>query len=101
MTQFSNGGSTDTIVDVIASDGTTILETDDDSGSFSGTSSAIGGTIIPAAGTYYVRVDGFSTTATITPYHLHVRVQSGTPTAESRAQQRRRPMPIPWLPPAG
>ncbi len=60
QTQWSNGGSTDTILDVYASDGTTVLETDDDSGSFSGTASAIGGTIIPAAGTYYIRVDGFS-----------------------------------------
>ncbi len=82
QTQWSNGGSTDTIVDIYASDGTTVLESDDDNGSFSATSSAIGGTIIPADGTYYVRVDGFSTTATITPYYLHVRVQSGAPTAE-------------------
>ncbi len=85
QTQWSNGGSTDTIVDIYASDGTTVLETDDDSGSFSGTSSAIGGTIIPATGTYYIRVDGFSTTSNITPYYLHVRVQSGTPTAEAES----------------
>jgi hypothetical protein len=82
MTQFSNGGSTDTILTLYASDGTTVLETDDDSGSFSATSSVISGTIIPAAGTYYILVDGFSTTSTINPYHLHVRVLSGTPTAE-------------------
>ena len=82
MTQFSNGGSTDTVVDVIASDGTTVLESDGDSGSFSSLSSAIGGTIIPADGTYYIRVDGLSGTSIISPYHLHVRVQSGMPTAE-------------------
>ncbi len=82
MTQFSNGGSTDTVVDIIASDGTTVLESDDDNGTFSASSSAIGGTIIPTDGTYYVRVDGFSTSLLITPYHLHVRVQSGTPTTE-------------------
>jgi subtilisin-like proprotein convertase family protein len=82
MTSWSNGGSTDTIVSIIASDGTTVLESDDDSGSFSGTSSAISGTVIPAAGTYYISVDGISTTNTITPYHLHVRILSGSPTAE-------------------
>ena len=32
MTQFSNGGSTDTNVSIIASDGTTVLENDNDSG---------------------------------------------------------------------
>ncbi len=83
QTQWSNGGSTDTVLDIYASDGTTLLEMDDESGSFSGSSSAIGGTIIPTTGTYYVRVDGFSSSSLITPYYLHVRVQSGTPTAES------------------
>ncbi|MBI4916794.1 MAG: proprotein convertase P-domain-containing protein [Acidobacteria bacterium] len=82
MTQWSNGGSTDTNVSIIASDGTTVLENDNDSGSFSSTSSAIAGTVIPASGTYYVWVDGVSTTSTITPYHLHVRILSGSPTAE-------------------
>jgi len=82
MTQASNGGSTDTVLDVISSDGTTVLETDDENGSFSGSASAIGGTIIPADGTYYIRVDGYSSSSLITPYYLHVRVQSGMPTAE-------------------
>ncbi len=81
MTQFSNV-SGDSRLDIIASDGVTSLEFDDDNGSFSSLSSAIGGTIIPAPGTYYVRVYGYSATTVITPYHLHVRVQSGTPTAE-------------------
>ena len=82
MTQFSNSGSTDTDVSIIASDGTTVLENDNDSGSFSTLSSAISGTVIPAAGTYYIWVDGRSTTTPITPYHLHLRVLGGTPTAE-------------------
>ena len=81
MTQFSNV-SGDSKLDIMASDGVTSLEFDDDSGSFSGTASAIGGTIIPADGTYYVRVYGYGATTVITPYHLHVRVQSGAPTAE-------------------
>ena len=32
MTSYSNGGSPDTIINIYASDGTTLLETDDDSG---------------------------------------------------------------------
>ena len=38
--------------------------------------------MIPAAGTYYVRVYGFSGTTVITPYHLHVKVASGSATPE-------------------
>ncbi|MEI2690146.1 MAG: proprotein convertase P-domain-containing protein [Anaerolineae bacterium] len=82
QTQWSNV-SGDTRLDIMASDGVTSLEFDDDNGSFTSLSSAIGGTIIPTTGTYYVRVYGYSATTVITPYHLHVRVQSGTPTAES------------------
>ncbi len=81
QTQWSNI-SGDSRLDVMASDGVTSLEFDDDSGSFSGLASAIAGTIIPADGTYYVRVYGYSATTVITPYFLHVRVQSGTPTPE-------------------
>ncbi|MBE2232893.1 MAG: proprotein convertase P-domain-containing protein, partial [Anaerolinea sp.] len=81
QTQWSNA-SGDSRLDVMASDGVTSLEFDDDSGSFGALSSAIGGAIIPATGTYYVRVYGYTATTVITPYHLHVRVQSGTPTAE-------------------
>jgi subtilisin-like proprotein convertase family protein len=81
QTQWSNA-SGDSRLDVMASDGTTSLEFDDDNGSFSSLASAIGGTIIPAAGTYYVRVYGYSATTVITPYYLHVRVQSGTPAPE-------------------
>ncbi len=81
MTQFSNV-SGDSRLDIIGTDGTTSLEFDDDSGSFSGLSSAISGTLLPAAGTYYVRVYGYSATTVITPYHLHVKVASGSATAE-------------------
>ena len=81
QTQWSTV-SGDSRLDIMASDGTTSLEFDDDKGTFSGLSSSIAGTRIPAAGTYYVRVYGYSATTVITPYHLHVRVQSGSPTAE-------------------
>jgi len=82
MTSFSDGGSTDTELSIIASDGVTVLQFDDDKGSFSSLSSVVSGVVIPAAGTYYVFVDGSSTTSAISPYHLHLRVLSGTPTAE-------------------
>ena len=82
MTSFSGGGSSDSILTLYGSDGTTVIETDDDNGSFSGTSSVIAGAALPANGTYYLAVDGFSSTSTISPYHLHFRLQSGAPAPE-------------------
>lgn len=81
QTQWSTV-SGDSRLDIMASDGTTSLEFDDDDGTFASFSSSIAGTRIPATGTYYVRVYGYSATTVITPYHLHFRVQSGSPTAE-------------------
>ena len=81
QTSWSNV-SGDSRLQIIDSDGTTVLEFDDDDGAFGALSSAIGGTVIPATGTYYVRAYGYSATTVITPYHLHLRVQSGTPTPE-------------------
>jgi subtilisin-like proprotein convertase family protein len=81
QTQWSNA-SGDSRMDVMASDGVTSLEFDDDSGSFTSLAPAIAGTIIPTTGTYYVRVYGFAAATVISPYHLHVRVQSGSPTSE-------------------
>ncbi|MFN7961132.1 MAG: IPTL-CTERM sorting domain-containing protein [Thermoanaerobaculia bacterium] len=82
MTSFSANASSDSQLDVIASDGTTSLEFDDDDGSLGGLSSSIAGVTIPSAGTYYLRVKHFSATNQLRPYDLHLRVQSGTPTAE-------------------
>src|SRR5690606_13452742 len=66
------------------SDGTTLLEEDLDDGSLSGTSSSLAGTLIPAAGTYYLQVvvTGTTNSGRLAPYDLYLRVQSGTPTAE-------------------
>jgi subtilisin-like proprotein convertase family protein len=85
MTGFS-GGSTDTILDILAPDGTTIIETDDEDGQISGSASNVAGTVLASTGTYYVRVKQFSTTSlsgTVRPYDLYVRVLSGSPTAET------------------
>jgi hypothetical protein len=67
-------------------DGITALETDNDDGSFGATSSSIAGATIPAAGTYYLRVRyNASTTLTIHPYRLYFQLRSGSPTAETEA----------------
>jgi hypothetical protein len=82
MTGFS-GGSADTLREVVASEGTTALEADDDGGAI-GTPSNIAGTALPI-GTYYVRGRRFNTTSppgTIHPYDFYLRVLSGSPIPE-------------------
>ena len=83
MTSFSAGSSTDSQITLLNSDGTTVNEFDDDNGSFAGLSSTIAGAIIAAPGTYYLKINDFTAgTTSERPYELHVRVQSGAPTAE-------------------
>ncbi|QLQ06129.1 MAG: PPC domain-containing protein [Anaerolineae bacterium] len=90
QTQWSNA-SGDSRLQIIASDGTTVLEFDDDDGAFSALASSIAGTVIPATGTYYVRL-WLQRHHRDHPYHLHVRVQSGAPTPEvGPTTARRRP----------
>jgi uncharacterized repeat protein (TIGR01451 family)/fimbrial isopeptide formation D2 family protein len=83
MTSFSAGSSTDSQVTLLASNGTTVIEFDDDNGSFAGLSSSIAGATIPTAGTYFLKVNDFTAgTTSERPYELHLRVQSGAPTPE-------------------
>src|SRR5262245_52216371 len=84
MTTWSGFGvSTDSVLDVIASDGVTILETDDNDGNFNAQSSSIAGCPIPTTGTYWVRVRANNLGPQISPYHLHFRLRSGAPVPES------------------
>ncbi|MCL4870288.1 MAG: proprotein convertase P-domain-containing protein [Anaerolineae bacterium] len=83
MTSFSGNASTDSRLWVLDTDGTTILEFDDDDGTFGGLSSSIAGVTIPAGGTYYLRVSHFSATGQLRPYRLYFQLRSGSPTAET------------------
>ncbi len=86
MTSFSAGNSTDSQLTLLASDGTTTIEFDDDNGSFAALSSSIAGATIPTTGTYFLRVNDFTAgTTSERPYELHLRVQSGAPTPEVEA----------------
>lgn len=82
QTSFSANGSTDSVLDLFAADGTTLIESDNDDGTLGGLSSSIAGAVLPASGQYYLRVKHFSTTSQLRPYQLQLRVQSGAPTAE-------------------
>ncbi|HEX4953929.1 MAG TPA: proprotein convertase P-domain-containing protein [Thermoanaerobaculia bacterium] len=83
MTSFSAGNSTDAQLTLLASDGTTVIEFDDDNGTFAGLSPSIAGAVIPTTGTYFIRVNDFTAgTTSERPYELHFRIQSGAPTPE-------------------
>ncbi|ODU42528.1 MAG: hypothetical protein ABS96_27485 [Lysobacteraceae bacterium SCN 69-123] len=82
MTSASAGSGSDSLLRVIAPDGTTVIEADDNDGTFAATSSGLAGTTLASAGTYYLQVSSPSATATVRPYELHYRLQAGTPTPE-------------------
>ena len=71
----------DTLITVLGSDGTTVIEQDDTNGFF-GSSSSIAGALLPAAGTYFVRVAPGVNSGQVLPYHLHFQLRSGVPLAE-------------------
>jgi len=81
-TSTSFGGGTDTTMDIIASDGTTVLENDLGDGTFSATSASIAGTNLATPGTYYIRVTNNSANAPVAPYDLYFAVRTGSPTTE-------------------
>ena len=93
----ASGGNGDSVLDILAQDGTTVLETDDQDGSASGNASTIAGLVVPTSGTYYVRVRQASTSSlagTIRPYDLYVRVHSGTAVAEIEPNNLNTPQPL-------
>ena len=83
MTSFSANANNDSQLTLFASDGTSVIEFDDDDGSLGSLSSVIAGATIPAPGTYYLKVNHFNATNQLRPYELHFRLQSGAPTAEA------------------
>ncbi len=90
-----NGGATsrDTVMDLIAPDGTTVIENDDDDGNGNGCdgtsetalASIIGGRTLVAGGTYFIRVIEFNQDALLDPYKLFVVVTNTAATPEVEA----------------
>jgi len=84
------GSSTDSRVDLFGTDGTTLIEFDDDDGTGNGAdatvetllASVIAGRVLPGTGTFFVRVQSFSA-FTIDPYRLYVHVNSLAPALEA------------------
>jgi len=80
------GSSTDSQLTLLGTDGTTVIEFDDDNGTFAALSSSIAGAILPADGTYYIKVNDFTAgTTTERGYDLYLQVRSGSPMPEIEA----------------
>jgi hypothetical protein len=94
-TQVAGATSRDTVIDLLAADGITVIENDDDDGTGNGgdgsietgLASGIAGRTLTAGGTYYVRVQAFSPTAIINPYRLLVTMTTGETAAEVEPNQ--------------
>lgn len=86
------GGSRDSLFGLYATNGTTLIEFDDDDGTGNGgdgsvettLASVIAGRGLASAGTYYLRVQGWNAAATIDPYRLYtVLTNAAQQSAES------------------
>jgi subtilisin-like proprotein convertase family protein/N-acetylneuraminic acid mutarotase len=75
-------GSGNSALYLVRSDDT-LVEEDQDDGSFSPPASSLAGVPIPATGMYYLRVRMPNDTEPVDPYQLYVRLTSATPAAES------------------
>ena len=79
-TQLPGGANRDSVLDLIDRDQTTVIENDDDDavgngrdGSVESTqASVIAGRVLPAAGTYFLRVTEFGNDAVLSPYRMYV-----------------------------
>lgn len=84
VTLASANPAADSQLTLLASDGATVLESDDNNGSQGALASSIAGAKIPSDGTYYLKVkDASASAAAETPYYLYLQLRSGTPQAES------------------
>jgi hypothetical protein len=89
-TQNAGATSRDTVIDLLAADGSTVIENDDDDGTGNGgdgtietgLASIIAGRTLTAGGTYFIRVQAFSATGIINPYRLFVSLTNVAATAE-------------------
>ena len=97
-TQDTAATSRDTVIDLLAADGMTVIESDDDDGTGNGgdgtieatVASLIGGRTLTAGGTYFIRVTAFGNSAAATtakpmiinPYRLFVALTNTAATPE-------------------
>ncbi len=95
MTNASASLNSDTTLELLASDGTTVIETDADDGTFAAQASSIAGTLIPAGGTYYLRVSQPAGTAQVRPYDLYLTTRAGASVPETEDNALATPQALP------
>jgi subtilisin-like proprotein convertase family protein len=79
----------DSKLTLLAADGTTPLEVDDDNGSQQALASSIAGARIPSDGVYYLRVeDARGASAIAAPYDLYLALRAGAPAIESEPNNK-------------
>jgi len=83
ITSHSAHASFDSLLELLSTDGTTIIESDADDGSFGTSSSSIAGASVPTTGTYYLRIKYAVATNQIRPYRLYLQKRGGSPVAET------------------
>lgn len=89
-TSGANGTANgDSVLEVLGTDGSTVLEADDNDGSFNDTSSSIAGTPLAAAGTYFLRVRAVAGDEQLRPYDLFFQLRPGTVSAEAEPNNDR------------
>lgn len=74
MTSASSNSSTDSELRVYDTDGMTVLEFDNDDGTFGPQSSSIAGLTLTNTGTHYIEVKHLSATGQLRPYDLYFRL---------------------------
>ena len=72
-------GAADSRLALLGPDGQTVIESDNDNGTLQAQSSSIAGAPIPAAGTYYLRVDAPAAGTVLVPYDVLLDVQTVDP----------------------
>ncbi|MFN7973827.1 MAG: putative Ig domain-containing protein [Acidobacteriota bacterium] len=82
MTFFSASGSSNSQLYVYRSDGTTLIEFDEDDGSLGGLASTIAGATLLDTGVSYIRVKHMSAAGQIRPYRLYYQVRTGATAPE-------------------
>jgi subtilisin-like proprotein convertase family protein len=82
QTLFDASASGDSVLELLDTNGTTVLETDNNDGTFNASSSTIAGFLVPSTGTFFLRVRHNVATGSIRPYDLYFSRETGSPTAE-------------------
>ena len=84
--QTAGAASRDSVLTLFNTDQTTLIEADDDDGTGNGRdaatestqSSVIAGTLLPGAGTYYLRLHEFNNDQILAPYRLYVVITTAS-----------------------